>query len=178
MSQEADAVPITEPRPLSSDEFKALIDAMKGIHDGLFDRGFKISAALVGVLGWFGVKSNPLPPLCKEPSLAQAADLILMFAFFSVAYLYVRDYHRAKECETALSSPQVRPAVYSTYRLTRAMITVGLLVQLGLFSAVGLSIHAFYAPGSSEKACDEVPEKPKSAIRVSLAGDSPAISRR
>lgn len=161
MSQKADVLSATKQSPLSSDEFKALIDAMKSIHDGLFDRGFKITAALVGVIGWFGVKPNPLPQLCLKSGLTHVAITTLVFAFFSVVYLYVRDYQRAKDCEQLLFSCQVKPAVYSTYRLTPLMIAVGLFVQLGLFGSVGASIYSQYGAASSGNTCNALIEKPQ-----------------
>lgn len=131
---------------LKDDEIKELIAAMKSIHDGSFDRGFKIVGALAIVLGWFAAKTNPLPQLCQSHNLVWVAVLMVILSFIPAIYLYHRDYKLARECEAALEEGGIKAASYSCYRITKNFVTVGLAVQLGMFAFVGLSIFLIYGP--------------------------------
>jgi hypothetical protein len=132
------------PQPLSSDEFKALIDGIKSIYEGLFDRGFKLFGVFAIVLGWFAAKPNPLPQICNEIYWVSIAEIVVGLCTFPVIFLYIHEYMRAKKCEKALKEACVTENIYSCYIITKKLLIFGIGIQVMMLAFIGLSIHLTY----------------------------------
>jgi hypothetical protein len=59
-------------------EFEVLLEALKDGYKAFADTAFKLSAAILIVLGWFGSADNPLPLLCKDSSVGFAVFLTIV----------------------------------------------------------------------------------------------------
>jgi hypothetical protein len=137
-------------------KFTSLQDGLRRNHDGFYDIGVKVSAALAVALGWFAVQENPLPQLCLGSAtyLFVASVIVLTLCWLAVAFVFYQRYRSSCANAAALAGIGVPAPIYSSDVISLPALVVGIVFQLTIFICVGMSIWLVYPPGLQSKPCE------------------------